>query len=116
MGTNKSVPGSYHRTREEIVGSATANDMLLLSMFILAEGKCTTSATVFGDVQDDSAARHVSKSKRDLGTTYSANIKRVRGQYGDCWDGVITNPQNPQRRDVQMLLPGGYIVVEWHQV
>lgn len=34
---------------------------------------------------------------------------------GHCWDGSIVNPQNPQRRDVQMLLPGHYIVVQWNQ-
>ncbi|KAK8013087.1 Cu-oxidase 3-domain-containing protein [Apiospora marii] len=34
---------------------------------------------------------------------------------GPCWDGTIVNPQNPQRRDVQMLLPGHYIVLQWNQ-
>ena len=30
------------------------------------------------------------------------------------WDGVsITNPQNPQRRDSQMLRPSGHIVVQY---
>ncbi|MCJ1286660.1 hypothetical protein MMC26_006006 [Xylographa opegraphella] len=30
------------------------------------------------------------------------------------WDGhSITNPQNPQRRDTQMLRPGGYIVAQY---
>ena len=30
------------------------------------------------------------------------------------WDSVsITNPQNPQRRDSQMLRPGGHIVVQY---
>jgi hypothetical protein len=33
------------------------------------------------------------------------------------WDGTITNPNNPQRRDVQILPPGlpgnpGYIVIQ----
>ena len=29
------------------------------------------------------------------------------------WDGTsITNPENPQRRDVQMLRPSGHIVVQ----
>ncbi|KAL8960907.1 MAG: hypothetical protein Q9193_002460 [Seirophora villosa] len=33
-----------------------------------------------------------------------------------AWDGhTITNPQNPQRRDVQMLRPGGHIVVQYEQ-
>ena len=34
------------------------------------------------------------------------------------WDGSITNPENPQRRDVQLLQPGteetpGYLVIEF---
>ena len=30
------------------------------------------------------------------------------------WDGVsLTNMQNPQRRDVQMLRPGGHIVIQY---
>ncbi|KAF2859405.1 multicopper oxidase [Piedraia hortae CBS 480.64] len=32
-----------------------------------------------------------------------------------CWDGTITRPSNPQRRDVQMLLPGNFIAVQWTQ-
>jgi hypothetical protein len=31
----------------------------------------------------------------------------------DKWDGKIVNPQNPQRRDVQMLRPNGYIVMQF---
>ena len=85
-------------------------------MFILAEGKCTSNITVFGNVQGESAAGNMSESKRDLRQDYGTTInKRATGQYGNCWDGVITNPQNPQRRDVQMLLPGEYIVVQWNQ-
>lgn len=35
------------------------------------------------------------------------------------WDGTVTRPKNPQRRDVQMLQPGsadtpGYIVIEFN--
>ncbi|KAI1777419.1 putative multicopper oxidase [Hypoxylon cercidicola] len=37
----------------------------------------------------------------------------IIGDYGSCWDGTIVNPQNPQRRDVQMLLPGHYIVIQF---
>jgi hypothetical protein len=29
------------------------------------------------------------------------------------WDGTITNPANPQRRDTQHLLVGGYIVIQF---
>ncbi|KAK8057992.1 hypothetical protein PG994_008440 [Apiospora phragmitis] len=43
------------------------------------------------------------------GTPSSSTVK------GHCWDGTIVNPQNPQRRDVQMLLPGHYIVLQWNQ-
>lgn len=28
------------------------------------------------------------------------------------WDGTIVNPNNPQRRDVQMLEAGGYVVLQ----
>ena len=28
------------------------------------------------------------------------------------WDGTVVNPQNPQRRDVQVLQKQGYIVVQ----
>ncbi|OTB00267.1 putative multicopper oxidase [Hypoxylon sp. CI-4A] len=39
----------------------------------------------------------------------------IIGDYGSCWDGTIVNPMNPQRRDVQMVLPGHYIVLQWEQ-
>ncbi|KAI1141393.1 putative multicopper oxidase [Hypoxylon sp. FL0543] len=39
----------------------------------------------------------------------------IIGNYGSCWDGTIVNPDNPQRRDVQMLLPGHYVVIQWEQ-
>jgi FtsP/CotA-like multicopper oxidase with cupredoxin domain len=29
------------------------------------------------------------------------------------WDGTITNPSNPQRRDTQQVLVGGYIVIQF---
>lgn len=31
------------------------------------------------------------------------------------WDGTIVNPKNPQRRDVQMVRPNGYLVIQWFQ-
>jgi len=31
------------------------------------------------------------------------------------WDGVITNPYNPQRRDTQLVQGGGYLVIEYMQ-
>ncbi|KAI1763344.1 hypothetical protein GGR53DRAFT_369067 [Hypoxylon sp. FL1150] len=35
------------------------------------------------------------------------------GNYGSCWDGSIVNPQNPHRRDTELLLPGYYIVIQF---
>lgn len=29
-----------------------------------------------------------------------------------AWDGTITNPSSPQRRDVQMLMSGGHIILQ----
>jgi hypothetical protein len=29
------------------------------------------------------------------------------------WDGTIVNPWNPQRRDVQLLIPNGHIVIQY---
>ncbi|KAI1080024.1 putative multicopper oxidase [Whalleya microplaca] len=37
------------------------------------------------------------------------------GNYGTCWDGSIVNPTNPQLRDVHMLLPGSFVVIQWNQ-
>ena len=31
------------------------------------------------------------------------------------WDGTIVNPSNPQRRDVQLVIAWGYIVLQWNQ-
>ena len=30
------------------------------------------------------------------------------------WDGAITNPSNPARRDVQLLPAGGHLVLQWN--
>ncbi|EMC99909.1 hypothetical protein BAUCODRAFT_136452 [Baudoinia panamericana UAMH 10762] len=73
------------------------------NMFILAEGNCSSNSTVFGNDQGASQDGHMSVDKR------------AAGQYGNCWDGTITRPENPQRRDVHMLLPGQFIVVQWNQ-
>lgn len=32
---------------------------------------------------------------------------------GASWDGTITNPDNPQRRDVQQVEADGHIVIQW---
>lgn len=35
--------------------------------------------------------------------------------FGTCWDGKVTNPSNPARRDVAQLQSGSYIVIQWNQ-
>ena len=72
------------------------------NIFVLAEGACgaNTGANI--------------TSKRDLSVDYGTRPKRD-ANLGTCWDGTITNPDNPQRRDVQMLQPGSYIVIQWFQ-
>lgn len=76
------------------------------NMYVLAEGPCTSNTSVFGN------AAGVSQPGQ---TNTTVAQKRAAGEYGNCWDGTITNPQNPQRRDVHMLLAGSYIVVQWDQ-
>nr|POE62972.1 oxidoreductase ops5 [Quercus suber] len=73
------------------------------NMFILAEGTCAAGPSE-GGIQAGPPPSSISKRQ--------ASPSDVRG---NCWDGTITNPTNPQRRDVQMLLPGQYIVVQWNQ-
>jgi len=82
---------------------------------VLAEGSCTANTTVFGNENGTSQAGNMTGYKRGLSDGYATHTKRAAGQYGNCWDGTITNPTNPQRRDVQMLLPGNFIVVQWNQ-
>ncbi|TKA67536.1 hypothetical protein B0A55_08464 [Friedmanniomyces simplex] len=76
------------------------------NIFVLQEGSCTDNQTVFGDNNGTSVQGHTDTNVK--------NKKRDSG-YGSCWDGSIVNPSNPQRRDVQMLLPGNYVVVQWNQ-
>ena len=76
------------------------------NIFILAEGSCTNNGTVF-EGKGTSSGNSTAEKRGMEGATMS--------EYGNCWDGHITNPDNPQRRDVQQLLPGQYIVVQWNQ-
>ncbi|KAK3676639.1 hypothetical protein LTR78_003414 [Recurvomyces mirabilis] len=85
------------------------------NMFILAEGDCIGNSTVFGN-----APGVTQPGKNSTLITNSTIVTRdLEGRqsspYGMCWDGKITNPQNPQRRDVQMLPARRYIVVQWNQ-
>ncbi|KAI1102878.1 putative multicopper oxidase [Jackrogersella minutella] len=108
------------------------------NFWVLQEGRCGDNETVFPDGQPEFA--HVfspgEASDRFGGTPSSShqhgnNVPPVEehrreegvdrskatfiGNYGSCWNGSIVNPMNPQRRDVQMLLPGHYIVIQWEQ-
>ncbi|KAI9704711.1 MAG: hypothetical protein M1836_006491 [Candelina mexicana] len=42
----------------------------------------------------------------------STNVGIINGGKPQTWDGKIVNAQNPQRRDVQMLPPFGYLVLQ----
>ena len=66
------------------------------NVFILAEGACTRGPSASGGGPP-------------------AATKRDAGESGNCWDGTIVNPTNPARRDVHMLLPGQFIVIQWYQ-
>lgn len=35
------------------------------------------------------------------------------GELGTVWDGSVTNPSNPMRRDVQIMPPLGYIAIQF---
>ena len=95
------------------------------NIFVLAEGDCVgaQNTTVFGNSAGHTQKNHDSilvkpdgnpPKKRGLKIDYGTRKKRDT-TYGNCWDGTITNPSNPQRRDVQMLLPAQFIVIQWFQ-
>lgn len=92
-------------------------------MFVLAEGPCVSNMTVFGNERGNTPhatgnANGTVSSSHSSGHNLpprSADSTTTMPSYGSCWDGYITNPSNPQRRDVQMLLPGHYIVIQWNQ-
>ncbi|KAI0477231.1 Cupredoxin [Xylariaceae sp. FL0804] len=109
------------------------------NMWVLQEGVCGDNRTVFPHGQPENA--HVmspGQASRTFGGKGGGQSSRrsfqfeevdeklerrqedssngtVIGNYGTCWDGSIVNANNPQRRDVQMLLPGHYIVIQWNQ-
>lgn len=68
------------------------------NIWILAEGECGFHAGIFG-------------------SDYPAIVPKNPdpSSFGSCWDGHVTNALNPQRRDVQQLLPGHYVVIQWTQ-
>lgn len=113
------------------------------NFFVLQEGPCEDNETVFphgqpefshvfspGEASDHFGGRpgspeqhsiSVPSAREDLGRRHMGRSKphkpkpTIIGNFGSCWDGTIVNPRNPQRRDVQMLLPGHYIVIQWEQ-
>ncbi|KAI0025995.1 Cupredoxin [Xylariomycetidae sp. FL0641] len=109
------------------------------NMFVLQEGPCADNATIFPHGQGEQAHmmspgqvsntygghKPGEKPKRGVSVSTAEDYLERRqtdstkgqtiGNYGTCWDGSIVNPSNPQRRDVQMLLPGSYIVIQWTQ-
>ncbi|KAI0386370.1 putative multicopper oxidase [Hypomontagnella monticulosa] len=113
------------------------------NFFVLQEGLCEDNETVFpygqpefshvfspGQASDHFGGRpgvpvqhstSDSSTRKDSGRQHMDRSRlhkpepTVIGNYGSCWDGTIANPSNPQRRDVQMLLPGHYIVIQWEQ-
>ncbi|CAJ2505023.1 Uu.00g124170.m01.CDS01 [Anthostomella pinea] len=110
------------------------------NFWVLQEGACTDNETVFprgqgrhgdgeiGHMRSPSqmsnlfgGRHHHHKLELAVTPVEEHMVRRSDGlnfgssDYGSCWDGSIVNPTNPQRRDVQMLLPGSYIVIQWMQ-
>ncbi|KAI1380532.1 putative multicopper oxidase [Hypoxylon crocopeplum] len=65
--------------------------------------------------RSDASSAEENLETRRMGNPKPELKPEIIGDYGSCWDGTIANPTNPQRRDVQMLLPGHYIVLQWEQ-
>ncbi|KAI2628639.1 putative multicopper oxidase [Hypoxylon sp. NC1633] len=110
------------------------------NFWVLQEGPCTDNETVFphgqpefahvyspGEASDhfgggSDSSHHPPRMNVSQADEFLEKRQRERpdprskpniiGDYGSCWDGSIVNPTNPQRRDVQMLLPGHYIVIQ----
>lgn len=62
--------------------------------------------------------------KRQNGLDILGDNRRIMGDgvagetlehFGTCWDGKVTNPSNPARRDVAQLQSNHYIVLQWDQ-
>jgi FtsP/CotA-like multicopper oxidase with cupredoxin domain len=88
------------------------------SMFVLAAGKCLdnrTSAAFPGEGDFSSSASSSATAFEHFAEQFSEAPNADESTFQNCWDGHITNPQNPQRRDVQTVLPGEYLVVQWVQ-
>lgn len=66
---------------------------------VLQEGPCTVASN---------------STKRGLNIDYGTKTKR-QNAVGNCWDGTIVRPENPQRRDVHMLEANSYLVIQYFQ-
>ena len=84
------------------------------NIFVLAEGYCT-SATNGTTVNSTAGVTTTAGTAAQTATMTVSSTAAATPTTGSCWDGTIVNPSNPQRRDVQQLLPGGYIVLQWNQ-
>lgn len=87
------------------------------NMFVLSEGYCsaTQSLSALADGGVLNALSMAVPTATETATTATAVPSASAHPSNTCWDGTITNANNPQRRDVQQMLPGGYIVVQWNQ-
>lgn len=66
---------------------------------VLQEGPCTVASN---------------STKRGLNIDYGTKNKRQNAA-GNCWDGSIVRPENPQRRDVHMMEANTYLVIQYFQ-
>ncbi|GAB7343688.1 hypothetical protein MBLNU457_1673t1 [Dothideomycetes sp. NU457] len=87
------------------------------NMFILSEGYCQDQSNLWilatSGVMD--AVSMATPTATETATASTA-IPTASAKPGNtCWNGDVTNPSNPQRRDVQQLVPGGYLAVQWNQ-
>jgi len=87
------------------------------NMFILSEGYCQQTSNLQGLASGGVMnAASMAKPTATEKATNSASVPTASAKPGNsCWDGTVTNPSNPQRRDVQQLVPGGYLAVQWNQ-
>lgn len=83
---------------------------------VLAEGPCYSNQTVFpGNMTSNTTANINGFGQPQVGSGSGGETWQQYGKMGSCWDGTITNPDNPQRRDVQNLNKESFIVLQWKQ-
>lgn len=97
---------------------------------IVAEGPCGDVGTVFRNVTGGAgvgppqANPNGGQPEKRQALDLLGDNHRIMGEggagetlehFGTCWDGTVTNPKNPARRDVAQLMPNSYIVLQWNQ-